>query len=66
MAQYGKNATNLMYRSYSNNKAFKIIEVKNNILEEGMKCFTHWLSSEGNSKKWRVFNGLNKFEKDKR
>jgi hypothetical protein len=39
MAQYGKKATNLMYRSYSNNKAFKIIEVKNNILEEGIKCF---------------------------
>ena len=34
-------------------RPFSIIEVKNNILEEGIEYFTHWLSAEeGHSKKW--------------
>ena len=38
-------------------RAFSIIEVKNNILEEGIEYFTQWLSAEdGNSKKMGVFN----------
>jgi len=40
-----------MHRPESNTDN-NIIEVKNNILEEGIECFTHWLSAEeGNSEK---------------
>ena len=51
---YQKPFRNKKLRSQpNNNKAFSIIEVKNNILEEGIKYFTRWLSAEdGNSKKW--------------
>jgi hypothetical protein len=41
-----------MQRPELNNNNDNIIEVKNNILEEGIECFTHWLSAEeGNSEK---------------
>ena len=46
-----------MDRSKPNNNDNNIIEVKDNILEEGIECFTHWLSAEeGNSEKIVIFN----------
>jgi hypothetical protein len=46
-----------MQRPELNNNNDNIIEVKNNILEEGIECFTHWLSAEeGNSEKIVIFN----------
>ena len=46
-----------MDRSKPNNNDNNIIEVKNNILEEGIEGFTHWLSAEeGNSEKIVIFN----------
>ena len=57
-----------MDSSWPNNKAFRILKLKNNILEEGIKCFIHWLSAEEvNSKKMGSIQlTLNIFEKDKR
>lgn len=58
-----------MHRPQSNNNNNdNIIEVKNNILEEGIECFTHWLSAEeGNSEKNSYIQlTLKIFEKDNR
>ncbi len=57
-----------MDRSKPNNNDNNIIEVKNNILEEGIECFTHWLSAEeGNSEKNSYIQlTLKIFEKDNR
>ena len=57
-----------MHRPQSNNNNDNIIEVKNNILEEGIECFTHWLSAEeGNSEKNSYIQlTLKIFEKDNR
>ena len=55
-------------QSNNNNNNNNIIEVKNNILEEGIECFTHWLSAEeGNSEKNSYIQlTLKIFEKDNR
>jgi hypothetical protein len=57
-----------MDRSKPNNNDNNIIEVKYNILEEGIECFTHWLSAEeGNSEKNSYIQlTLKIFEKDNR
>jgi hypothetical protein len=57
-----------MQRPELNNNNDNIIEVKNNILEEGIECFTHWLSAEeGNSEKNSYIQlTLKIFEKDNR
>ena len=48
-----------MHRPEPNNNDDDIIKVKNNILEEGIECFTHWLSAEeGNREKIVIFNRL--------
>lgn len=55
-----------MHRPEPKNKDDDIIKVKNNILEEGIACFTHWLSAEeGNREKNSYIQlTLKKFEKD--
>ena len=57
-----------MQRPALNNNNNNIIEIKNNILEEGIEWFTHWLSTEeGNSEKNSYIQlTLKKFEKDNR
>ena len=57
-----------MQRPELNNNNDNIIEVRNNILEEGIECCTHWLSAEeGNSEKNSYIQlTLKIFEKDNR
>jgi hypothetical protein len=35
-----------MFTAESSNNYFSNLEIRNNILEEGRECFTHWLSAE--------------------
>ena len=65
---YGGNNNNLMFTSESNNNYFSTLEIRNNILEEGRECFTHWLSAEeGNGERNNYIQlSLKIFEKDSR
>ena len=57
-----------MFTSESNNNYFSTLEIRNNILEEGRECFTHWLSAEeGNGERNNYIQlSLKIFEKDSR
>ena len=53
-----------MYRSEPNNNYLSTLEIRNNILEEGRECFTHWLfAEEENGEKTTIFKYLLKYLK---